>query len=123
MRFGGEDVVRHRLVQRIVEAYDEHAQRAAPELRRRSAASVLEVEVVGDRGVAGAAEVERLWRSRWRRAGVEDGHVAVEFVDADRIRELNREHRGKDAPDRRPVVPDRRGRRRRPTARASSATS
>ena len=33
VRFGGEDVVRHRLVQRIVEAYDEHQQRGAPELR------------------------------------------------------------------------------------------
>jgi phosphate starvation-inducible PhoH-like protein len=33
IRFGGEDVVRHRLVQRIVEAYDEHAERQAPELR------------------------------------------------------------------------------------------
>jgi phosphate starvation-inducible protein PhoH and related proteins len=33
IRFGGEDVVRHRLVQRIVEAYDEHAARQAPELR------------------------------------------------------------------------------------------
>jgi phosphate starvation-inducible PhoH-like protein len=33
VRFGGEDVVRHKLVQRIVEAYDEHATRAAPELR------------------------------------------------------------------------------------------
>jgi len=33
VRFGGDDVVRHRLVQRIVEAYDEHAERQAPELR------------------------------------------------------------------------------------------
>jgi phosphate starvation-inducible PhoH-like protein len=33
VRFGGEDVVRHKLVQRIVAAYDEHSQRAAPELR------------------------------------------------------------------------------------------
>ena len=33
VRFGGEDVVRHRLVQRIVEAYDEHASALAPELR------------------------------------------------------------------------------------------
>jgi phosphate starvation-inducible protein PhoH and related proteins len=33
VRFGGEDVVRHKLVQRIVEAYDVHAQRGAPELR------------------------------------------------------------------------------------------
>ena len=31
-------------------------------------------------------------------AGIEDGHVAVEFVDPARITELNREHRGKDAP-------------------------
>ena len=33
VRFGGEDVVRHRLVQRIVEAYGEFAERTAPELR------------------------------------------------------------------------------------------
>jgi phosphate starvation-inducible PhoH-like protein len=33
VRFGGEDVVRHRLVQRIVEAYGEHAERSAPGLR------------------------------------------------------------------------------------------
>jgi probable rRNA maturation factor len=31
-------------------------------------------------------------------ARVEDGHLAVELVDEKRIRELNREHRGKDAP-------------------------
>ncbi len=30
--------------------------------------------------------------------GVADGHLAVELVDSARIRELNREHRGKDAP-------------------------
>jgi phosphate starvation-inducible PhoH-like protein len=33
VRFGGEDVVRHKLVQRIVEAYEEHTQRGTPELR------------------------------------------------------------------------------------------
>jgi probable rRNA maturation factor len=31
-------------------------------------------------------------------AGVSDGHLAVELVDEGRIRELNREHRGRDAP-------------------------
>jgi probable rRNA maturation factor len=31
-------------------------------------------------------------------AGVGDGHLAVELVDAARIQELNRDHRGKDAP-------------------------
>jgi probable rRNA maturation factor len=30
--------------------------------------------------------------------GVDDGHLAVEIVDAGRIRDLNRDHRGKDAP-------------------------
>ncbi|HVX33057.1 MAG TPA: rRNA maturation RNase YbeY [Solirubrobacterales bacterium] len=30
--------------------------------------------------------------------GVEDGHLAVEIVDAARIRALNRAHRGEDAP-------------------------
>jgi phosphate starvation-inducible protein PhoH and related proteins len=33
VRFGGEDVVRHRLVQRIVEAYAEHAEARPSELR------------------------------------------------------------------------------------------
>ncbi len=33
VRFGGEDVVRHKLVQRIVAAYAEHGERSAPELR------------------------------------------------------------------------------------------
>jgi phosphate starvation-inducible PhoH-like protein len=33
VRFGGEDVVRHKLVQRIVAAYNEYAEKQAPELR------------------------------------------------------------------------------------------
>ena len=36
VRFGEEDVVRHKLVRRIVAAYNEHAQRLAPELRPRT---------------------------------------------------------------------------------------
>ena len=31
-------------------------------------------------------------------AGVDDGHLAVEFVGPERIRELNHEHRGIDGP-------------------------
>jgi probable rRNA maturation factor len=31
-------------------------------------------------------------------AGVEEGHLAVELVDPERIRALNREHRGRDEP-------------------------
>jgi phosphate starvation-inducible protein PhoH and related proteins len=38
VRFGEEDVVRHKLVRRIVAAYDEHGQRMAPELRPRKRA-------------------------------------------------------------------------------------
>ncbi len=38
VRFGGEDVVRHKLVQRIVAAYNDHSQRLAPELRARKRA-------------------------------------------------------------------------------------
>jgi phosphate starvation-inducible PhoH-like protein len=34
VRFGGEDVVRHKLVQRIVEAYNQHAEKQAPPLRQ-----------------------------------------------------------------------------------------
>ncbi|HEX2160365.1 MAG TPA: PhoH family protein [Thermoleophilaceae bacterium] len=34
VRFGGEDVVRHKLVQRIVAAYSEYAESQAPELRK-----------------------------------------------------------------------------------------
>ena len=33
-----------------------------------------------------------------RVARVDDGHLSVELVDVERIRELNREHRGLDAP-------------------------
>jgi phosphate starvation-inducible PhoH-like protein len=38
VRFGEEDVVRHKLVRRIVAAYTEHGQRMAPELRPRKRA-------------------------------------------------------------------------------------
>jgi phosphate starvation-inducible PhoH-like protein len=38
VRFGEEDVVRHKLVRRIVAAYSEHQQRMAPELRPRKRA-------------------------------------------------------------------------------------
>jgi phosphate starvation-inducible PhoH-like protein len=38
VRFGGEDVVRHKLVQRIVAAYNDHQTRLAPELRPRKRA-------------------------------------------------------------------------------------
>jgi probable rRNA maturation factor len=58
---------------------------------------VLEVEVMGTASIA-QAEVERLVAISLASAGIEDGHVAVEFVDEDRIHDLNREYREKDEP-------------------------
>jgi probable rRNA maturation factor len=61
---------------------------------------VLDVEVIGIDAVAGqdptAVEVEELCALALSSAGIEDGHLAIEFVDEDRIRELNREHRRRD---------------------------
>jgi probable rRNA maturation factor len=61
---------------------------------------VLEVEVIGDGGADAPAEpeVERLVGLALASAGVEDGHVAVEYVGPDRIAELNAAHRGTDGP-------------------------
>jgi probable rRNA maturation factor len=42
--------------------------------------------------------VERLCTLALASAQIEEGHVAVELVEPGRIRELNREHRGRDAP-------------------------
>jgi probable rRNA maturation factor len=62
----------------------------------------LEVEVIGvDSGRHDgltAREAEQLCALALASAGLEDGHVAVEFVDEARIQELNREYRGRDRP-------------------------
>jgi probable rRNA maturation factor len=61
----------------------------------------IEVEAIGARATAEApplAQVERLCAVAAAAAGVRDGHLAVEYVDARRIAELNVEHRGKDEP-------------------------
>ena len=61
---------------------------------------MLEVEVIGDGGPGAppSPEVERLVGLALASAGVEDGHVAVEFVAAERIAQLNEAHRGKSGP-------------------------
>jgi probable rRNA maturation factor len=63
---------------------------------------VLEVEVIGlDDGVVDeltALDVEELCALALSSAGIEEGHVAVAFVDEQTIQALNRDHRGKDAP-------------------------
>jgi probable rRNA maturation factor len=71
---------------------------------------VLEIEVIGIEGIAvdvpatdelrfpTAAELKGLCALAISSAGIDDGHVAIEFVDAERIRELNRDHRQIDQP-------------------------
>ena len=63
---------------------------------------MLDIEVIGIEAVASrgptAVEVEELCALALSSADIDDGHAAVEFVDEDRIRELNREHRALDQP-------------------------
>jgi probable rRNA maturation factor len=70
---------------------------------------VLEVDVIGAVAVAPGGsddeiegptigEVQELCTLALSSAGLSEGHVAVEFVSEDRIRELNREYRQLDEP-------------------------
>ena len=70
---------------------------------------MLEVDVIGAEVIAPAGadedldgptagEVEELCTLALSSAGIDDGHVAVEFVSEERIRELNREYRRHDEP-------------------------
>ena len=58
----------------------------------------LDIEVVDAPASLPVQEVQRLVALALGSAGVDDGHVAVEFVGSDRIHALNREHRGRDEP-------------------------
>ena len=57
---------------------------------------MLDVEVIG--GGLPAGRVQDAAALAAASAGVSDGHVAIEFVGAERIAELNREHRGHEGP-------------------------
>jgi probable rRNA maturation factor len=64
---------------------------------------VVDVDVIGETRSGAAeipprAEIERLVSLALASGGVDDGHVAVEFVDAERIAELNAAHRAKQGP-------------------------
>ena len=63
---------------------------------------MLDVEVIGINVVVSegptVVEVEELCALAFASAGIDEGHVAIEFVDEGRIRELNREYREKDTP-------------------------
>jgi probable rRNA maturation factor len=56
----------------------------------------LDVDVIGD--ALPADRVREASVLAAASAGIEDGHLAVEFVDAGRIAELNAAHRGKQGP-------------------------
>ncbi|MCW3022585.1 MAG: rRNA maturation RNase YbeY [Conexibacter sp.] len=64
----------------------------------------LEIEVLDPELAAGREdlpsepEIVKLVSLAIATAGLHDGHVAIAFVDADRITELNLEHRGKEGP-------------------------
>jgi probable rRNA maturation factor len=64
----------------------------------------LEIEVLDPELAAGREdlpsepEIVKLVSLAIATAGVHDGHVAIAFVDADRITELNLNHRGKEGP-------------------------
>ena len=57
---------------------------------------MLEVDVIG--AALPEAQVRQACELAAASAGVGDAHVAVEFVDAQRIAELNLDHRGKEGP-------------------------
>jgi probable rRNA maturation factor len=62
---------------------------------------MIEVEVFGARGVPELPSpqgIRRICERTAARVGIEEGHVAVEFVDAGRIAELNARHRNREGP-------------------------
>jgi probable rRNA maturation factor len=62
---------------------------------------MLDVEVFGAGLAPGAPperEIRRLCSLSAARMGIEQAHVAIEFVDAQRIAQLNAEHRDKPVP-------------------------
>jgi probable rRNA maturation factor len=63
---------------------------------------MIEVEVLGSTvargGLPAMSEIERLCSLAAGAAGVRDGHLAIEFVDSDRIAHLNETFRGRGAP-------------------------
>jgi len=60
----------------------------------------LDLEVLGSVPAAApsAAQTRELVAAALATAGIDSGHVAIEYVDAARIAELNREHRAEDEP-------------------------
>ena len=109
VRFGGEDVVRHKLVQRIVEAYDRHSAEQPSDLRtangppaaNRVIASaddppMLEIDVIGS--APPAVRVEEAVACAAAVGGDRGGPRRDRFRVAERIAELNETWRGRPGP-------------------------
>ena len=88
--FGGEDVVRHKLVQRIVAAYDAHGTQRRPNTGRRRALSLDLADV--------PAELRRRSLPRSPPPASRTATSRSRSSTPSGSSELNREHRGKDAP-------------------------
>ncbi len=62
----------------------------------------LEIEVIGLEHIPEAdltaPEAQELCALALSSAGIEEGHAAIEFVDTERIQELNRDYRHRDEP-------------------------
>ena len=102
VRFSDADVVRHKLVQKIVNAYKEARRGERPGAGRVT----LEVEVQNRSGwsidePAAAAVV----RAALAAEGVTEGELGLTLVAEAEMAELNAVHRGKSAAHRRAVVP------------------
>jgi probable rRNA maturation factor len=63
---------------------------------------VLDIELIGIDAMAPGgptgAEIQELCALALASAGIDQGHLAIDFVDEERIRDLNREYRELDEP-------------------------
>ena len=100
VELGNQDVVRHVLVQRIVEAYKSHAEQRTT----TSGAAASRRRCSSWKSRTGAESTSRrmppsaLCREALEAEGVGDGDLGLAFVGPDEMRALKREHLGIDEP-------------------------
>ena len=91
--FGNEDVVRHVLVQRIVEAYKQHAEETGTQ---RPPVIAVEVDEPERGRVDGRRPRSSSRARRSPRRASSEGDLGIAFVGPDEMRALKREHLGID---------------------------
>ena len=95
--FDHRDVVRHKLVQRIVAAYKDYGERSESEREPAAAVSQLTIEVVNLTRLAVAPDAVAGWSPACSDdEGLTRGELGVRFVGARRMRDLNRDYLGHD---------------------------